>query len=343
VFNATLRTLYNTSFTFINPKSMSEWQSVLNDDVNGWCKHETRGIIPSFVKNFPNTRPGFLAMNALSFKGTWAMQFDPKRTHVKQFTVQQFDAATGKSVPVKRQVTMMTTQQGAAIALPYVSNEYFEAIEMPFNKNLGDNNQWSFVLVIPRQNTTIEKLMYVNQRDKILDQILLPEQPQELQQQQPHQLFIGRKATFENITLPRFTLESTSSSLSASSSNSNIIELDETLRAMGMKSMYSSDSNNLLNMVQYEMENLRVKSVVQKVVIKVNEHGVEAASVTSIGDVKWTDNGKATDSESDSDKTSAYNAKQPRIIDFNRPFLFIVRHLQSGTAAFMGIVHEPKE
>ncbi|MTI89717.1 MAG: serpin family protein [Balneolaceae bacterium] len=96
------------------------------------------------------------------------------------------------------------------------------------------------------------------------------------------------------------------------------IKLNDVLKSMGMVIPFEEHQAN------FEGINpggkLFISEVAQKAIIKVNESGTEAAAVTSVG-VGVT--------------------SMPPSINFNQPFVFMIREQSSGTVLFMGKVGNP--
>ena len=73
---------------------------------------------------------------------------------------------------------------------------------------------------------------------------------------------------------------------------------------------------------------MQVSQVKHKIFVKVDEEGTEAAAVTGIVSV-----------------TSAYPIEPPKelVVMFDRPFIFIIAHEDTGMALFAGEVYKPEK
>jgi serpin B len=69
-------------------------------------------------------------------------------------------------------------------------------------------------------------------------------------------------------------------------------------------------------------EALFISFVQQNTYVNVNEEGTEAAAVTTVG-------------------METTSAGPPRVVRFDRPFVFVIRERLSGTILFMGKVAVP--
>jgi len=113
-----------------------------------------------------------------------------------------------------------------------------------------------------------------------------------------------------NLILPRFKVEST-------------YKLKPTLIEMGIKSAFSANSNFSRMTGQ---SNLVLSEVVHKAFVEVNEEGAEAAAVT--GGISAT-------------KAQLPKNPNPKLLNFNRPFLFSIRDSAKQLTLFSGVVNKP--
>jgi serpin B len=112
-----------------------------------------------------------------------------------------------------------------------------------------------------------------------------------------------------NLTMPKFILECEYS-------------LIKVLKALGMQLAFNCQEADFSNIAE-GME-LCITEVKHKTYVKVNEEGTEAAAVTSVG--------------------VGTTALPPEEIymTINRPFLFVIRDIQSGSMLFMGKILAPE-
>ena len=97
------------------------------------------------------------------------------------------------------------------------------------------------------------------------------------------------------------------------------VRLDPVLAAMGMPDVFNSQSANLSGIDG--ARDLYVSFVVQQALVEVDEEGTVAAAATAAG--------VATTSFEES-------------IQINRPFLFLIRDVKSGSLLFIGRVEDPR-
>lgn len=99
-------------------------------------------------------------------------------------------------------------------------------------------------------------------------------------------------------------------------------KLDETLNSLGLSKMYSDEYSfdKLANM------DAKVSTIFQKTRIEVDEEGTKAAAVT-VGMLEFM--------------SAAPIEEEIKYIEFNRPFLFVIRNKVTGENLFTGLVNEP--
>ncbi|NQT59364.1 MAG: serpin family protein [Bacteroidetes bacterium] len=122
-----------------------------------------------------------------------------------------------------------------------------------------------------------------------------------------HAIVESLSYTTVNLTLPRFSF-------------TKELALNDTLAAMGMPTAFS-DSADFTGMSVGA--NLAISDVRHKAFIDVNEEGTEAAAATAVG----------------ISLTSLPPASIP--VDIDRPFIFFIRDMETGTLLFLGRVVNP--
>jgi len=115
------------------------------------------------------------------------------------------------------------------------------------------------------------------------------------------------------LRLPKFKMESD-------------IGVNDTLEAMGIKQAWDREQADFSNMVNLDelQENIFINRVQHKTYIEIDEEETEAAAATGI----------------DMRVTSAL-PETPPIIEFNKPFLFLIENTDTETILFMGQFKEP--
>jgi serpin B len=120
------------------------------------------------------------------------------------------------------------------------------------------------------------------------------------------------------VVLPKFKLETD-------------YDLGENLKQMGMVQAFQEREANFKGMSKSILpdDNLSIGKVLHKAFVEVNEEGTEAAAATAVIMVA---------------PTSALPPGQRFTPEFrgDRPFLFLIREVESGAILFFGRVNSPK-
>jgi serpin B len=111
------------------------------------------------------------------------------------------------------------------------------------------------------------------------------------------------------LTLPKFRVEYSAL-------------LNETLQALGIRRAFSTAQADFSGIVP---SSLAIDRVVQKTYFDVTETGAEAAAVTAITMMR----------------TSLPRPHKVRVMNVNRPFLFVLAEKSSGQVLFVGKVERP--
>jgi serpin B len=114
--------------------------------------------------------------------------------------------------------------------------------------------------------------------------------------------------------LPRFSIDTRA-------------ELGEMLAAAGMPQAFDAESADFtgIHVPESDDEQLFIKNVIHQANIDVDEHGTEAAAATAVG----------------MDTGGGPSALDQYTVRFDRPFLFFVRDVETGSILFMGRVVDP--
>lgn len=153
-----------------------------------------------------------------------------------------------------------------------------------FSKNYS-GNQYSFVALLP--NEDIDIYDYI----KTLDG------------KEWMNIWKTKKNASVDVLMPEFKYETK-------------MKLNETLKAMGMKDMFTNNAN-FSKLGSLENGNIYVNQIEQKTYIQVDRNGTKAAAVT-IGEAK--------------------NSSEKLIINLNRPFVYSIVDNKTGLPIFIGAV-----
>ena len=120
------------SIDFSSPKALKH--------INGWCKKQTEGMIPSIIDQLdPNTTS--VLMNAIYFNGTWTDKFDPNQTKEENFRGYTRDI---------RRVKMMHNEH----EFQYTENNDFAAVRLPYG-----NGTYSMTVILPNEDKSVSEII----------------------------------------------------------------------------------------------------------------------------------------------------------------------------------------
>jgi serpin B len=135
----------------------------------------------------------------------------------------------------------------------------------------------------------------------------LPQFEQSLTPDRLQEILSELKFQKVNVTLPRFGYTSS-------------FRLDQALRALGMRNAFGNADFSGMD----GKRDLAISAVVHKAMVKVDEKGTEATAATAVM------------------LYLSASSKPPPDIKADRPFLFLIRDLPTGTILFMGRVVDPR-
>lgn len=120
------------SIDFSSPKALKH--------INGLCKKQTEGMIPSIIDQLdPNTIS--VLMNAIYFNGTWTNKFDPNQTKEENFRGYTRDI---------RRVKMMHNEH----EFQYTENNDFAAVRLPYG-----NGTYSMTVILPNEDKSVSEII----------------------------------------------------------------------------------------------------------------------------------------------------------------------------------------
>lgn len=202
--------------------------------INQWVADKTNGHIQNLLtRNDITASTRLILTNAAYFKGSFSTAFDAKMTHDEQFHP---DAKPFQIVKMMEQTAFF----------PYVENELFQALALPFNGTSKGKGQLALLLLLPKSSENFEAMLEMMPS-------ALTESVADL---------LGKKV---HVQLPRFTL-------------SKRYALNEPLMKLGMNNPFTTQANfsgidGLLN--------LYLNTVVHETYFALDENGVTAAAATA--------------------------------------------------------------
>ena len=142
-------------------------------------------------------------------------------------------------------------------------------------------------------------------------------------------LFILPEKCVKNISLGDLDFETLDSKLTSTELSLKLpkfkiefeAELVKTFESLGVKEIFGAA--NFQEMI--DREDVRVDSILHKAVVEVQEEGAEAAAATAVVITTYS---------------ASYD--QSKIIEFDRPFLFIIQDVNHKIPLFMGRIVDPR-
>lgn len=271
--------------------------------INNWANEKTMGMIKEVVKSLD---PNFVLgiANALAIDVEWAHQFDCISTQSGDFTVDG----------VVKKVEMMHESYNNYSGVKYIS----------IGTDIGVIDVTGVVLPYASYNSDGTKANESSNTTTDLEFIaLLPTKDvntyvSELTKEKLNDIVTkGLELTDKqelHLSLPRFEYDYDFNTFKSSLSN------------MGLKEAMST-SPNYSNIMDPNVEKLYVGQAVHKTHISLNEKGTKAAAITFFG----------------METMGIPEEKTTIEINFNKPFIYMIRDKKSGELLFFGVVKQPNE
>lgn len=138
----TVETYYGGKVTNLDFKNQAEEGRVT---INTWVEKQTNNKIKDLIpKGMVDKLTRLVLTNAVYFKGTWQIEFDPKRTYTADFFVNQAETVQ----------TNMMSLSGEKAVFNYSENEDWQSLELPYK-----GNRLSMLVLLPKtgQMSVLEK------------------------------------------------------------------------------------------------------------------------------------------------------------------------------------------
>lgn len=272
--------------------------------INRWVEEETRNRIQNLLAEGTITRDTRLVLaNAIYFTGRWANEFDKKNTQEADFTLED-----GKTVKTKLMAAQDLNASYAELLPDGKRNDLVFDREMGTHQLHPNPNGFQMLELPYRGNELAMVILLPKRRDGLpaLEQQLTADTLTKWLEAMPKQKV--------HVFLPQFTLET-------------FYDLPATLSAMGMPAAFQPGGFTAVSDAP-EARTLALSTVVHKAFVDVNEEGTEAAAATA-----------ATTEVI----AALIGAPPPPTFRADRPFLFLIRDIQSGAILFLGRMMNPRK
>lgn len=278
------------------------------EKINGWCAEQTNDRIKDILPVLPPAEGRLLRIvltNAIYFKADWRTKFDPKLTKDQNYTQANGDK-------IKTAIMHAPELADVRYAAFKADGSFFatpEHAKPKRTKGLYPDADGFAMVELPYRGSDVSLIVIAPNRHDGLDAI-----EQKLNAVNLTGWVEQLKSRKTNIYLPRFKQETS-------------YDLKKTLTDMGMRQAFDPASADFSGMSDSPSEPIYLGIVKHKAFVEVNETGTEAAAVTLVGGFL----GGPVD--------------PPFTPDFraDRPFIYIIRDVASGSILFIGRMTTPSE
>jgi serpin B len=276
--------------------------------INAWVAARTADRIPELLPaGAVSAATRFVLVNAIYLKANWQVEFDPDSTTSDSFT--RLDGTASRVPTMHRQLGQLG---------PYARGNGWQATELRYRGQPAADGAstapLAMTLILPDDLRAFERTVSPDQLARIVD-VLDAEREHLAVVTPPANDNCGTYPYSVDLSLPRFAVDSR-------------IELNGVLQAMGMRQAFDATSADFSGIRPPEAgDPVHVGMVIHQANISVDEKGTEAAAATAI----VLDTGGCT----------GPLPARTVTLKFNRPFLFLLRDVETGAVLFMGRVVSP--
>jgi serine protease inhibitor len=264
--------------------------------VNKWVEKKTEGLIDKVIDQTVMEKLVWVLMNTTYLEANWAQKFKV----LTGVASPQFKLLTGQKTPV----TMIATKG----ELNYMENAHFQAAEIPMH-----GADLAFTVVVPKSLAGYRRLTEKHDIFNVEKVKAIEESFAKFRKAEE-----GREAEI-NVELPKFTFAYAKS----------IIENSSMAKALGVNFLFSdkalTDFAPLGGFVG-EAAGSKVGIIKQDAKIALDEYGVKAAAVTTIGGVG---------------RSSSPVPTIRKYVVADRPFVFFIKEKKTDAILFVGTVVDP--
>jgi serpin B len=279
--------------------------------INAWVAARTADRIPELLgQGMVSTATRLVLVNAIYLKANWEVEFDPDSTTSDSFT--RPDGTTTRVATMHRDLGQLG---------PYARGNGWQATELRYRGqpatggiDAAPTAPLAMTLILPDDLRTFERGVTADQLARIID--VLDSERDHLQEvTPPADDNCGSYPYSVSLSLPRFSMESR-------------LDLGPVLQSLGMRAAFDAASADFTGIRPADAgEQVHIGRVIHQANIQVDEKGTEAAAATAI----VLDTGGCTGPMPERTVT----------LRFNRPFLFLLRDIETGAVLFMGRVTAP--
>ena len=277
--------------------------------INTWVARQTANRIPDLLSPEDVTAlTRLILVNAIYFKANWAREFDPDQTRSRAFTRLNGSAV---NVPV---MTLVGQQD-----IPLATGSGWQATELrfaapgqDFAQDASSPSSLAMTLILPDSLAAFEK-GFGTARLTSITSALAAERKRLQKVTRAGAEDCGTYAYAVKLFMPRFSTETQA-------------DLVPVLRALGMTDAVDPARADFTGITK-AVPPIYISKVIHQANIDVDEKGTEAAAATAV--------------EMGVGGCTGPSPAKIRTLKLDRPFLFLIRDLDSGAILFMGRVVDP--
>lgn len=284
--------------------------------INEFVKYKTRGLLSADLSpQSIDSRTEAILVSAIHFRGDWQHRFDPKDTVTGMFAAMA-DNGTTSDVPMQ-----MMTLEGAEFPMGRHSIDglSFQSLTM-----VHEGSQFSMTFLLPDDNSNATTLMQLMGREYF--GLKFPQKWSDLVEEQALR-------RVDLLQVPRFTIRSVP------------LGMKKFLKRLGMIRPFTTNAD-FSGICEGHNRRFRIDRVIHTAAIEISENmglpeegdGAAAAAATPAPPKKENIT-QQTIVSSDGQQQS----KEKVEFKLNRPFLFVLRHVDTGVVILAGHVGDPRE
>ena len=270
--------------------------------INGWVSRQTVGRIPKLLAPENLTADTRLVLvNAVYLKAEWETPFNPDNTGKRTFTT-----LAGETLKVPT-MTRIGDQD-----MVLAAGDGWRATELRYRGGEGDS-PLAITLIMPDDLRAFERSLSPELLAKVQTRVRAEAKGQQkVKHTGSGEMDCGSYAYNVQLFLPKFGIDTGA-------------QLNAPLVAMGMRRAFDAQRADFSGITTADQ--LYIAMVIHQANIDVDEVGTEAAAATAVG----MDVGGCTGPSS----------RTTKVLRFNKPFLYVIRDVQTGAILFMGRVVDP--
>lgn len=280
--------------------------------INEWIADQTNQRIQDLLPRSAITADTRIVLaNAIYFQGQWESPFDPERTRPRDFTLSN---GTEIEIPMMFENEIKGIPYGAVNGdgSVFIAPEVYNADNPP---QLYPDDDGFHIVSLPYRGRHISMIILAPMKPDGLDKL-----ESKLNSENLDKWLSATNSRDVDVMLPKFRIEPT-------------YDVKSLLRKMGMELPFliandETDGADFSGIVDPDTsEQLSIAEFVHKAFLDVNEKGTEAAAASALAKSEGEDG--------------------PQMVKFvpnfyaDRPFMFFIRHNETGTVLFMGRFKAP--